>query len=397
MQNFQMVVSRPIHVDVDAVERDSASEHVARLTEIDAFTQFGSRFGVLSPVDEILRQTKFNLIAARGSLTYTHAVPLVLAFGALVLGSWDLGSGELSSGGDYNRGGIFGSESGFLHVTGGALVLSFLSLFISVAAYVLLMVIFPLMRENLLYLIFGILAVEYGHIASHASDPYFPMGSGLATWTGAIIGNGIILFVSLGVVRRSVMETRDFHVEVSHIHPDPRRMRSAQEDHSLLLWNISLFLWLLFLNISAWSGSHAVARPPPIVGDAGGFIALHIMSGLISFALLIHVCWYPQFMMGSSSGGIQSKLARMVSEGIGSEKIELEIGICPDCGVTSSVSRESDGSIIVSCRTENCEGRGLVGTGCEYCGIEHAGSVACGSCGATSNVEDHFSTQGELW
>ena len=44
---------------------------------------------------------------ALGSLTYTHAVPLVLAFGALVLGSWDLGSGELSSGGDYNRGGIF--------------------------------------------------------------------------------------------------------------------------------------------------------------------------------------------------------------------------------------------------------------------------------------------------
>ena len=102
-------------------------------------------------------------------------------------------------------------------------------------------------------------------------------------------------------------------------------------------------------------------------------------------------------MMGGSSGGIQSKLARMVSEGIGSEKIEVEIGICPDCGVTSSVSRESDGSIIVSCRTENCEGRGLVGTGCEYCGIEHVGSVACGSCGATSNVEDHFSTQGELW
>jgi hypothetical protein len=392
-----MVVSWPIHVDDDTVEHNLASEPVTRLSDIDAFTQFGTRFGALSSIDEAFRQIKFNLIAAKGSLTYTHAAPLVLAFGALVLGSWDLGSGELSSGGDYNRGGIFGSESGFLHVTGGALVLSFLSLFISVAAYVLLMVIFPLMRENIIYLIFGILAVEYGHIASHASDPYFPMGSDLPTWAGVIIGNGIILFVGLGVVRRSVMETRDFHVEVSHIHPDPRRMRSAHEDHSLLLWNISLFLWLLFLNLSAWSASHAVARPAPIVGDTGGFVALHIMSGLISFALLMHVSWYPQFMMGSSGGSIQSRLARVVSEGIGSEKIEVEIGTCPDCGVTSSASREGDGWIVVSCRTENCEGRGIVGKECGYCGVEYTGLLACGSCGATSNVEDHFSTQGELW
>ena len=73
------------------------------------------------------------------------------------------------------------------------MVLSFLSLFISIAAYLLLMVIFPLMRENLLYLIFGILAVEYG-LASHASDPYFLDQPA----TGAIIGNGIILFISWG-------------------------------------------------------------------------------------------------------------------------------------------------------------------------------------------------------
>ena len=126
-------------------------------------------------------------------------------------------------------------------------------------------------------------------------------------------------------------------------------------------------------------------------------MALHIMSGLISFALLMHVSWYPQFMMGSSGGSIQSRLARVVSEGIGSEKIEVEIGTCPDCGVTSSASREGDGWIVVSCRTENCEGRGIVGKECGYCGVEYTGLLACGSCGATSNVEDHFSTQGELW
>ena len=71
-----------------------------------------------------------------------------------------------------------------------------------------------------------------------------------------------MLFIALGVVRRSVMETRDFHVEVMHMHPDPRKMRSAKEDHSLLLWNVSLVLWLVFLNLSSWAGSHSIARLP---------------------------------------------------------------------------------------------------------------------------------------
>ena len=73
------------------------------------------------------------------------------------------------------------------------------------SAYVLLISIFPLMRENLLYLIFGILAVEYGHIASHASDPYFPIGSEPSDWVGLLVSNFIMLFIALGVVRRSVM------------------------------------------------------------------------------------------------------------------------------------------------------------------------------------------------
>ena len=376
---------------------DGSHSTVVRLTDISSPTNFSGRFQFLSPIDAISKQVVFNWKSARATLGFTHLVPLILAFTALVLGSWDLGSGELSGGGDYNRGGVFGPESGFLRVTGGALILSFLSLFVSISAYLLLISIFPLMRENLLYLIFGVLAIEYGHIASHANDPFFPVGSGLGAWVGFLISNMVMLFIAIGVVRRSVMETRDFHVDVVHMHPDPRKLRSAREDHSLLLWNVSLVLWLFFLNLSSWAGSHSVARPPPIGADQGGLVLLHILSGTIAFFFLMHMAWFPQFMMGDSTGGIQSKLSRILSEGQEFSERPLQVGKCPDCGVSSAAIMDHDGRISVLCGVENCGGRGGADSDCPDCGSPIDPELSCGSCGTRSHVRDHFNTEGDLW
>ena len=406
MQYFQMVVrlqgdmedeAGALSAGVSPDEIKGAVDSIARLTDIPFPTDFSAKIPALSLVDATLRQVVFNWKAAKATLDFTHLAPMILAFIALLLGSWDLGSGELSGGGDYNRGGIFGSESGFLRVSGGALILSFLSLFLSIAAYVLLISIFPLMRENLLYLIFGVLAVEYGHIASHASDPYFPIGSEPSAWVGLLVSNFIMLFIALGVVRRSVMETRDFHVEVMHMHPDPRKMRSAKEDHSLLLWNVSLVLWLVFLNLSSWAGSHSIARPPPIGADLGGLVFLHIASGAMAFFFLMHLSWYPQFMMGDSSGGIQSRLSRLLSEGQDSTERVHEVGKCPDCGVSSAASMDENGNITVLCTKKDCGGRGEAGAECPECLGTLDDHLSCGSCGARTHVRAHFSSQGELW
>ena len=150
MQYFQMVVRLQYGMEgegevpstgVSPDEIKETIDPITRLTDIPFPTDFSSKIPVLSLVDETLRQIVFNWRAAKATLDFTHFAPMILAFMALLLGSWDLGSGELSGGGDYNRGGVFGSESGFLRVSGGALILSFLSLFISVSAYVLLITI----------------------------------------------------------------------------------------------------------------------------------------------------------------------------------------------------------------------------------------------------------------
>ena len=253
------------------------------------------------------------------------------------------------------------------------------------------------MRENLLYLIFGVLAIEYGHIASHANDPFFPIGSGLGAWVGFMVSNLVMLFIAIGVVRRSVMETRDFHVDVVHMHPDPRKLRSAREDHSLLLWNVSLVLWLFFLNLSSWAGSHSIARPPPIGADLGGLVLLHILSGTMAFFFLMHMAWFPQFMMGDSTGGIQSKLSRILSEGQEFSERPLQVGKCPNCGVSSAALIDDDGRISVLCGVENCGGRGEAGSDCPDCGSPIDAELSCGSCGTRSHVSGHFNTEGELW
>ena len=197
-----------------------------------------------------------------------------------------------------------------------------------------------------------------------------------------------MLFIALGVVRRSVMETRDFHVEVMHMHPDPRKMRSAKEDN-LLLWNVSLVLWLVFLNLSSWAGSHSIARPPPIGADLGGLVFLHIASGALAFfphaSILV-----PTVYDGDSSGGIQSRLSRLLSEGQDSAERVHEVGKCPDCGVSSAASMDENGDITVLCAENDCGGRGEAGTECPECLRTLDDHLSCGSCGARTQVRATF-------
>ena len=84
---------------------DGSHSTVVRLTDIPSPTNFSGRFQFLSPIDAISKQVVFNWKSARATLGFTHLVPLILAFTALVLGSWDLGSGELSGGGTTIEGG----------------------------------------------------------------------------------------------------------------------------------------------------------------------------------------------------------------------------------------------------------------------------------------------------
>jgi hypothetical protein len=69
------------------------------------------------------------------------------------------------------------------------------------------------MRENIVYLTIANLGVQFGHIYSHSNSTKFPFGSELGDWGGVAVGNLIMLFLSIIVVHRAVIETRDIHVQ----------------------------------------------------------------------------------------------------------------------------------------------------------------------------------------
>ena len=143
---------------------------------------------------------------------------LGLAFAGMVLGAWDLGIGELAGGGDYNRVGL----SGFQNLSDLSLMLALLSIIAWAGVFVTMWTRYPIMRENLVYLWLAMMAVQLGSISSHSESPDFPSGSTGIDWAMLGISNLVLFFLSIVVVHRAVIETRDIHVEERHSHPDPR-------------------------------------------------------------------------------------------------------------------------------------------------------------------------------
>ena len=240
-------------------------------------------------------------------------VMMAFCVSGFILGTWDIGIGEISSGGDYDRWGIMGDESGFLHMKDLALIVSLLSLICWFSFVVMLWNSYPIMRENMLYLLIGMGFILFGFIRAHAENPDFPTGAGLGSWTWVIIANLIMLFLSTFVVRRAVVETRDIHVQRKHAHPDPRVVDRAWKDHSLFAWSIAIAIWIIFLNISFWSSTHSIAPSPGDLDFSFSLVLIHVFTGIIATFLLLTIVWFPEFMLGATEVRIQSSRAREVS------------------------------------------------------------------------------------
>ena len=206
-----------------------------------------------------------------------------------------------------------GDESGFLHMKDLALIVSLLSLICWFSFVVMLWNSYPIMRENMLYLLIGMGFILFGFIRAHAENPDFPTGAGLGSWTWVIIANLIMLFLSTFVVRRAVVETRDIHVQRKHAHPDPRVVDRAWKDHSLFAWSIAIAIWIIFLNISFWSSTHSIAPSPGDLDFSFSLVLIHVFTGIIATFLLLTIVWFPEFMLGATEVRIQSSRAREVS------------------------------------------------------------------------------------
>ena len=358
------------------------SDHHSRST----FSNFDSRMQIL---DDVFSEISYSLDLIRKYWGAKELVMMAFCVSGFILGTWDIGIGEISSGGDYDRWGIMGDESGFLHMKDLALIVSLLSLICWLGFVVMLWNSYPIMRENMLYLLIGMGFILFGFIRAHAENPDFPTGAGLSSWTWVIIANLIMLFLSTFVVRRAVVETRDIHVQRKHAHPDPRVVDRAWKDHSLFAWSIAIAIWIIFLNISFWSSTHSIAPSPGDLDFSFSLVLIHVLTGIIATFLLLTIVWFPEFMLGATEVRIQSSRAREVSgEEVRAKKVEQ--GKCPVCNQKTSATMDEDGNITIPCEIEGCRGKGIVGSDCKECDSKIPTRLVCVNCGSNTPVGGHF-------
>ena len=381
-------------VEVDTIDEDLADASQVRLSDVELPFKLEERNSRLAPLDSLIQEYTFHGKMISQQWGVTEAMIIGIGSLSIILGAWDLGIGEIASGGDYNRWGLYGDEAGFLHVNDFSLMLALLSIIAWIGFFALLWTRFPLMRENLVWLMIATLAVQLGFVVSHSSASDFPFGTSTGDWAGFAIGNLVLIFLAVIVVHRAVIETRDIHVEERHMHPDPRVVQKAWRDHSLKAWSLNLATWMIFLNISSWAGAHAVSPRPPIENDMTLYVVVYALFGIISMALLVHVLWYPQFMLGAAGDRIQSVRAREVAGEFVPKKASRSQGSCPICSADSVAVRNQDGSIQVPC--SNCEGNGAPGTACADCNTIIPARISCRECGSSTTVMSHFS-RSEAW
>jgi len=360
----------------------------------DMFSRFHPLFGA---ADRLLTELPFQWELIRRNWTAQHFITLLMGALALLTGAWDLGVGELSYGGDIDHSGIslFDADSGISHVSSTTVFLLLLSLGLFIAFLILAWQHFPLMRGQAAYLLLAWLAADIGMVAAHASSPWFPASANLRAFGMAIIGNIILLFIIGIMVHRPVVETRDMHVIERHGHPDPRVMIAARRDHSLGVWTVSLMLWALMVNFSAWSGAHFVAPRPPFDDGRWLWYFVNIFSGLVVITLTMYLLWFPQMMLGGAGDAIETRRAREISRGVESNVPESVSGSCPECGKASKVERHPDGRIEIACEQAECTGSGVPREPCGDCNEELPSRIVCHGCGISTPVSDHFGE--EAW
>jgi hypothetical protein len=351
------------------------------------FSQVDNRLSIL---DVLLSEIKYNIFLVRKYWGAKEGIMASLFISGFFLGAWDFGIGEISSGGDYNRWGILGGEkSGFLHMKDLALILALLSIICWVSFVVMLWNSYPIMRENMVYLLIGMGFIQFGYIKSHADSPTFPWESGIGGWIWIIVSNLVMLFLSIFVVRKAVVETRDIHVQRKHFHPDPRVIERAWRDHSLLAWSLGIAVWVFILNISFWSSTHSVAPSPGDLDFNYSLVILHLFTGIIATFLLLGIVWLPEFMLGATEVRIQSSRAREVSGEVFEPK-KSEQGKCPVCNQNTTAIQEMTGEISIPCESNDCSGKGVIGSECEECETRIPSRVVCTNCGSNTPVGSHF-------
>tara|TARA_B100000900_G_scaffold377726_1_gene361401 strand:- start:2675 stop:3745 length:1071 start_codon:yes stop_codon:yes gene_type:complete len=337
-------------------------------------------------INTVRKEWVFQWKLLREEWNRAHYMTIAFGLVAFLLGSI---SSELWSGGDAKLTGIDGvmAISGF----------QFFQIMVSIIcwgwfAYQTLML-FPVMRVHAISLLLMWNGLIGAQIFFHQNNPNFPMGFSLADMMeGTLVL--LVVFFFLFFFWKAVVETRDLHVEINHLHEDVRVMEEALADHSLRGWTAMFGAWIALITISAWAGLHHVAS----VGESNlTFLFLHLLTGLPAVPLLFLVLWYPQRMLGNQTrvrtrAAVDASLEMSV-EGQPAKTLKAA---CPECGGASQVSLNKAGELAHPCLAEGCSALTVVGTNCLSCSEPMPKRIACPSCGVNAPALDYMPDQ-EAW
>jgi len=366
-----------------------------RLDDMNPFVSFNDS-SFLSPLNLIQKEMKFIFLLAKNDWNRGYVTTILAGIIAFSLGAI---SGEVFSGGDAKLSGLQGISD-----VGGV---NYFQLILSLMLWFWFIyntwTLFPAMRTHTISLMVMWNLVMGAMVFFHTKNSDFPFGFKLAEM---MQGTLLILIVAffLYFFWKAVIETRDLHIELNHVHEDVRIMEQEMREHSLRGWSVLFFIWVFLIFIGSWSGTHFISTRGT---NSILFFGLYLLIGSLSVPALMIVLWYPQRMLGVTTT-IQTKAARSAerelllengtdeSNGLLESNTKKLTAACPECGFDSKLSRLDDGSIAHPCQKEGCTSLVVVGAKCTKCNTNMPSRIDCMHCGVNAPVLDYFPNT-EAW
>lgn len=356
-----------------------------RLVDIKLERPFPTNIPLSETLNTLRTEWAFQFALLRAEWKREHYMTMLFGVLALVSGSV---STELWNGGDAKTSGL----DGMLAINGFQYFQVLVSLLCWAWFTYQVWTLFPVMRVHAISLLAMWNGMMGAQIFFHRNNARFPLGLNLSDMMeGTLIL--LIVFFFLFFFWKAVVETRDLHVEVHHLHEDVRVMEAELAEHSLKGWTGLFATWVGLITVSSWAGMHHVAA----YGEPKyGSLILHLLAGLPAIPVLLVVLWYPQRMLGNQAQ-IRTRAAVNASlEMEGGETPAQQQAECPDCGTPSPLHRDEKGSLVHPCTASGCSAMVVIGTSCESCKADMPNRLDCTSCGVNAPAMDFLPDQ-EAW
>ena len=373
---------------VEEAVAQTSLEHTTlpfRMADIKPAFTVPSAWPLATGTQRIVTELTFQFRLLRAEWDQRHYSLILFGVVAFLMGSL---SPEISTGGDATLSGMDGitSISGF----------QFFQMLISILLWTWFLyrtlMIFPIMKVHSVSLLIMWNLFMASQVFYHQNNPSFPIGINPADMmSGTLLA--LIAGFFLYFFWKAVIETRDLHVEVHHLHEDVRVMETEMAEHSLMAWSAVFIGWLVLIITSTWAGVHHVST----YGDQQlSTLLLHLISGLVSIPVFLMVLWFPQRMLGGK-GRIQTKAAIQANLNLSGQSLRPpEQAACPECAEPVPLIRSEEGTLMHPCLATGCSTSVAVGTTCPTCNQSMPSRISCKACGVNAPAMDFMPDQ-EAW